>query len=60
MTCKKSDMKQGRIMSCMEVCPNACRRVVIFWRKNVHTIGGKSTKYELRWLINVSIFSILN
>jgi hypothetical protein len=51
-------MKQGRIMSCMEVCPNACGCVVIFWRENVHTIGGESTKYEFGWFINASIFSI--
>jgi hypothetical protein len=53
-------MKQGIIMNYMEVCPNACGCVVIFWRENVHTIGRESTKYELRWFINVSISNVLN
>ncbi len=47
-------------MNYMEVCPNACGCVVIFWRENVHTIGRESTKYELRWFINVSISNVLN
>jgi hypothetical protein len=45
----------------MEVCPNACGCVVNFWEgKCAHNWRGFYKKNELRWFINVSIFSILN
>jgi len=48
-------------MSYIEVCPNVYGCVAIFFKENVHKIGGQYAKCNLLGLgFNVSIFSILN
>jgi hypothetical protein len=37
-------MEQGKIINCIEVCPNACGCDTIFWKENVHTIEGEIYK----------------
>jgi hypothetical protein len=37
---EKINIEQRRIMSCIEVCPNACECAAIVLKENVHGIGG--------------------
>jgi hypothetical protein len=36
---EKNNIKQGRTMSCIKVCPNAYECATLFLKENVHTIG---------------------
>jgi hypothetical protein len=48
-------------MSCIEVCPNAYGGVAKkFKEKCVHNWGVIRKVWAFRWLMNVSIFNILN
>jgi len=41
-------MGQGKIISCIAVCPNACGCDTMFWKENGHTqLREKLTEYEL-------------